>query len=50
MHALHAWRIRPYCRPNQSHSSTYAQTQKVEVKLTAGVVLRMSDKEKREGQ
>ena len=38
------------CRPNQSQSSTYTQAHKMEVKLTAGVVVRMIDKEKREGQ
>ena len=39
-----------HCRPNQSHSSTYTQAHKMEVKLTAGVVVRIIDKEKREGQ
>ena len=28
-----------HCRPNQSHSSTYTQAHKMEVKLTAGVVV-----------
>ena len=34
-----------HCRPNQSQSSTYTQAHKMEVKLTAGVVVRMIDKE-----
>ena len=39
-----------HCRSYQLRSSTDTQAHKTEVKLTAGVVVRMIDKEKKEGQ
>ena len=48
LHLSHLLKV--HCRPNQSQSSTYTQAHKMEVKLTAGVVVRMIDKEKREGE
>ena len=50
LHLSHQLKVPVHCRPNQSQSSTYTQAHKMEVKLTAGVVVRMIDKEKREGQ
>ena len=44
LHLSHQLKVR--CRPNQSHASTYTQAHKMEVKLTAGVVVRMIDKER----
>ena len=35
-------------RPNQSHSSTYTQSDKMSVNLTAGIVVRIIDKKERE--
>ena len=48
LHLSHQLKV--HCRPNQSQSLTYTQAHKMEVKLTTGVVVRMIDKEKREGQ
>ena len=48
LHLSHQLKVQ--CRPNQLQSQTCTQAHKMEVKLTAGVVVRMIDKEKREGQ
>ena len=48
LHLSHELKV--HCRPNQSQSSTYMQAHKMEVKLTAGVVVRMIDKGQRVAQ
>ena len=48
LHLSHQLKV--HCKPNQSQTPTYTQAHKMEVKLTTGVVVRMIDKKKREGQ